>query len=174
MALSFAAVLNNEAGDGDALIRRFAQRLQDDGWQVRGLVTQRGREVKGRLPMQVADLHTGDVFDISQSLGRESQSCSLDPNGLAQAGSVLRRALEERPDLVIVNRFGTSEAAGRGFSAEILALISAEIPVLVLLNPTYLEDWLRFSGDEYHLLPPHDRALDEWASTLPAAQRVKC
>jgi len=114
----FAAVLHAGNSEGDALIRQFCGQLQASGWKMRGLLPLRGKDPQGRLPMLISDIRDGRSFAISQALGPGSHACSLDPGALAQAGSVLREALDERPDLVIVNRFGAVEAAGRGFASD--------------------------------------------------------
>ena len=43
---------------------------------------------------------------------------------------VLRRALADKPDLVVLNRFGRLEAEGGGMSAELLDLMADGVPVL--------------------------------------------
>jgi len=144
--MPFAAVLHAGGGEGDALLLELARTLKRQGWRVRGLVSVRGKDPGGRLPMQIADLRDGRIFDISQALGPGSHACSLDPGGLAQASTVLREALSERPDLVLTNRFGVQEASGRGFAQEMLALMSEGIPLLTLVSPQYQADWQRFTG----------------------------
>ncbi|MCY1390524.1 hypothetical protein D9M71_53450 [compost metagenome] len=163
----FAAVLHGGRDEGNELLWHFCKRLQLAGWRVRGLLTSRGKDPHGRLPMLVRDVHDGRSFAISQPLGPGSQACSLDPGGLAQASTVLRRALAEAPDLVLVNRFGAMEASGRGFAPEMLALMSEGIPLLTLVSPQYLADWQRFTGAEEAVLPCEESALLAWADALP-------
>lgn len=117
--------------------------------------------------MLISDIRDGRSFAISQALGPGSHACSLDPGALAQATSVLREALDERSDLVIVNRFGAVEAAGRGFASEMLALMSEGIPLLTLVSPQYQVDWQRFIGAPDCLLPLCEEALLSWAGALP-------
>jgi len=164
---SFAAVLHAGRNEGDEVLWRFCRHLQLAGWRVRGLLTSRGKDPQGRLPMLIRDVHAGDSFAISQSLGPGSQACSLDPGGLAQASTVLRRSLAESPDLVLVNRFGALEATGRGFAPEMLALMSEGIPLLTLVSPQYLADWQRFTGTQDAVLPCEHEALLAWAEALP-------
>jgi len=163
----FAAVLHAGNSEGDALNRRFCAQLQASGWKIRGLLPLRGKDPQGRLPMLISDIRDGRSFAISQALGPGSHACSLDPGALAQASGVLREALHERPDLVIVNRFGAVEAAGRGFASEMLALMSEGIPLLTLVSPQYQADWQRFVGTEDCLLPLSEEALLSWADALP-------
>ncbi|MBO3278202.1 DUF2478 domain-containing protein [Pseudomonas schmalbachii] len=163
----FAAVLHAGRGEGNELLWQFCKRLQLAGWRVRGLLTTRGKDPDGRLPMLIRDVHDGHSYAISQPLGPGSLACSLDPGGLAQASAVLRRSLAESPDLVLVNRFGAMEASGRGFAQEMLALMSEGIPLLTLVSPQYQADWQRFTGTPDAILPFEESALLDWANALP-------
>src|SRR5690606_19520077 len=94
----------------------------------------------------VENLHTGEQHTILQNRGQNTRGCRLNPAILAQAGNELRQALETNPDLVVVNRFGSSEAEGGGFRAEILSLVTADIPVLLVVTDRYLDAWRQFIG----------------------------
>lgn len=163
----FAAIVHSDDRKGDSLLQELIRQRMAQGWKIRGLITARGKDPNGQLPMQIADLYRGQTYDISQSLGSGSLSCSLDHSGLATASAVLRDALAEKPDLVVVNRFGPAEAAGRGFHEEMLALMSAAIPLLTLTRAEYAEDWHRFTGDFACILPLENNAIDQWLDALP-------
>lgn len=164
--LAVAAVIHSGAGEGDELLSQILAEQQQQGWRVRGLVTQQGKDPQGILPMQLRDLHTGETFIISQHLGRDSRGCSLDMGGLAEAGQVLRRALIEQPDLVFVNRFGYGETQGRGLYEEFAQLISAEIPVLTLVSEKYLDGWQLFSAGLAQTLPLERSAIKQWLASI--------
>ena len=70
--------------------------------------------------MELIDLGSGDAIRISQELGAGSSSCRVDPGGIAEAGSRLRASLEDKPDLVVVNKFGGLEKTGGGLADELL------------------------------------------------------
>src|SRR3954469_24730680 len=53
-----------------------------------------------------------------------SRGCRLDPSGLADAAVWLREAVQSRPDMRFVNRFGRQEAAGQGLRSEIAEAVS--------------------------------------------------
>ena len=166
MYLPAAAVIHSGDGEGDALLSAILFECQQQGWYVRGLVTEQGRDPDGILPMQLRDFYTGELFVISQRLGRDSRGCSLDMGGLAEAGKVLRDAINEQPDLVFVNRFGYGEVQGRGLNQEFAQLISARIPVLTLVSEKYLEGWQAFSGDLAQTLPLERDAIELWLATI--------
>ncbi len=166
MQLPVAAVIHSGHGEGDGLLAAILTQCQQQGWRVRGLVTHQGKDPQGLIPMQLRDLHSGQTFLVSQSLGRNSRGCSLDMAGLIKAGKVLRNALIEQPDLVFVNRFGYAEAQGRGLSQELAQLISAGIPLLTLVSEKYLDDWHAFSAGLAQTLALERNAIEQWLTTI--------
>jgi len=94
------------ADEGDAAITALWQavrQLQQDGWRVAGLlnpIDDNGRHCNSKLA-SVAD---GRCFPIFQNLGRNADGCKLDSGALATAGSVIREAIEEGVDLVVINK----------------------------------------------------------------------
>lgn len=170
MQLSIAAIVHCGEGQGDDLLGAILDECIQQGWRVRGLVTQQGKDPQGLLPMQLRDIHTGEVFTISQCLGRDSRGCNLDMGRLAEAGKSLRNALNEQPDLVVLNRFGYSETQGRGFSQELSQLISAEIPVLTLVSEKYLEGWQVFSAGLAQTLPLERTSIEQWLTRIKPVQ----
>lgn len=166
MHLPVAAVAHCGNGEGDALLADILARCQQQGWHVRGLVTEQGKDPNGLLPMQLRDFYSNEVFVISQNLGSDSRGCTLDMGGLAEAGRVLRQALDEQPDLVFINRFGYGETQGRGLSHEFAELISAGIPVLTLVNEKYLDGWHAFSAGLAQTLPLELEAIELWLASI--------
>lgn len=166
MQIPAAAIVHSGDGEGDDLLAELLAGCQQQGWRVRGLTTQQGKDPHGGLPMTLRDLDTGETFVISQYLGRNSRGCNLDMGGLAEAGNVLRQALTEQPDLVFINRFGYSEAQGRGLSLEFAQLISSGIPVLTLVSEKYLGSWQSFSAGMAQTLPLERKAIEYWLATI--------
>lgn len=168
---SAAALLNDGQADAGALLADTARRQRRAGRQVRGLVMTHPESERGCAgAMVLLDLHTADEYLVSQQLGAGSASCNADPQGFARASQVLRRALDERPDLVVCNRFGRLEAEGGGFRAELLALIAAGIPVLTVVSPPHAEAWQSCTGGA-PLLPARRVDIDAWLGSVFARPR---
>jgi len=178
--LPIAAIVHAGKHMTDSTLLGFVDDLRGRGWVVRGLVS-------GQTTIQTADpvlaprhctlrtvrdLHTGKVYPISQNLGAGSSACCLDVGALMAAASVLHRAREDAPDLVVVNRFGILEADGGGFAQEMLGLMADGIPMLTVVSETYLPVWRTFTGGLAQELIADRQALHAWANTLPAAQRL--
>lgn len=147
-AVVLGAIVAPDSGQADELLAWAAEACRAHGKQVRGVLMETPPHEAGqpRPKAVLRDLHTGESYSILQDRGPLSRGCCLDTNVLSRASIVLRRAATEKPDLVIVNRFGSSEAEGEGFTEELLALIEAGIPLLLIVNTRYLEAWRHFNG----------------------------
>lgn len=157
------AALLAQAGDPAAqeLMGVFAKRLMAQGWRVMGLVQETRRENGRKVAMELVEVDTGQRFSIKQNLGN-SASCQVDTQGVADSTRALRRALSEKADLVLVNKFSHLESEGQGLASEMLALMAEEIPLLTTVTADYLEAWNRFTGGLAVVLEPNEEALNRW------------
>ena len=76
--------------EADALQSAWVLALQQAGWRVGGLLQHRTTWPRGGKRMQLLDVRSPQVFEISQDLGPLSKGCCLDPAGVVEASSVLR------------------------------------------------------------------------------------
>lgn len=155
-----AAVVYAERGSVDALLADLAGALKERGHRIRGLVQKTPTDAPDNVLL--VDLERGEAYPLFQNLGAGSTSCGLDTQGIAAASMVLRRALDEHPDLVVVNRFGALESTGAGFADEMLALMSEGIPLLTAVAEKNLASWRAFTGHLATELPPQREALEAW------------
>ncbi|WP_144777903.1 DUF2478 domain-containing protein [Marinobacter maritimus] len=161
--LNLAAIISdNDDQPVDALLHELAASLSRRGDRVAGLVMALNAQGLRREPMALQDLETGQEYSIAQNLGKASQSCCLDPRGLAEATGVLRALLEDPPRLAVVNRFGQQEIDGKGCRAEFLQLLDAGIPVLTVVKRKFLKQWHEFGGGEAVDLPFSEVAVLQW------------
>lgn len=164
--VNVAAIVHADHGLADGLLADFAFALKNRGRRVRGLVQRFRGGGSGKEDAMLVDLGEGTTYPLFQNLGTGSVSCSVDQTSIASASVVLRRALSENPDLVIVNRFGALEATGGGFATEMLALMSEGIPLLTVVAEPYLFDWRHFTGGAGVPLAPQPEALENWFAGL--------
>lgn len=147
----------------EVLMRQFATELKARGFRLGGLVQETvWGEDGGKCGMEVVELDTGQRLNISQALGVGSGACMLDPAALADASGALRRAIETRVDLLIVNKFSKAEKSGRGLAAEMLAAMAEGVPLLTALPGVLVEEWTAFTGGRGQLLMPTTEALWRW------------
>ena len=160
-----AAICTSTTGEADDLVFEFATTLKNRGLNIRGLAQQTKHE-GATCELLLVDIHSGDTYPITQDLGACSTACRLDTQALSEASIVLRLAQDESPDLVIANRFGKQEAEGRGFAAEMLQLMSMEIPLLTIVQEKYLGNWREFTGGLSLELQPDAKSIQDWFLNL--------
>jgi len=166
-----AALVHSEHGEGDELLARFVSDMRERGWRVRGLLQQPAPQAQDRKQMDLVDIDSGKRFPLFQYLGQGSDACSVDTGSIAAASTSLRMALADGADLVVVNRFGVLEAAGGGFSIEMLAIMAETIPMLTLVAAQHLEEWRYFTGHAGVELPLRRDSLEQWFSALEPGKR---
>lgn len=158
------AVIHGPGSYGvDTLLDGFSAELKRRGFRVGGLVQRNhgpGDDCAER--MELVDVATGHAYDITQKLGRESQSCRVDPTGVAEASQAIRNAVASGVDLLVVNKFAGLESHGDGLSDEMLAAIAEGIPVLTSVGSRYLNEWQTATGGFCDLLSPVADALWRW------------
>jgi hypothetical protein len=160
-----AAAVVYRVGEHDrrALID-FARELADGSCRLGGMVQEAYFDHRGRRThIDSVDLATGGHVMINQpSRNWLCKECTLDTAALADAGAPLRRALVERPDLVIAEKFGDQEETGAGLSDDILAVIAEGLPILVLVPEPALPCWRDVTGGEIAEIPCDAEAIRRW------------
>ncbi|MDD2876972.1 MAG: DUF2478 domain-containing protein [Acidiphilium sp.] len=161
--LNLAAVIYHPEDDIDSLLASFAHHLRNDGCRLGGIVQQNWRKDCGPTKlMEVIDLMTDRTIPICQNLGPGSTACKLDEAGLAEAVQAVRQAIADEVDLVIVNKFGKTEAEGRGLRAEIAEAIVAGRPVLTAVSTRVYPAWRAFTGGFGTTLLCDDAVIQDW------------
>jgi nucleoside-triphosphatase THEP1 len=153
-------------GDGlfaDALIAQCAADLVASGYRLGGIVqSNTHRRGRRRCDMYVKDLLDGDEVKISLDRGNEARGCRLDPDAFARIDAWIERAVLERVDLLIINKFGREEAHGRGLRSVIAEALIAEIPLVIGVSTRNLRDFLTFVGDSTTRLGPDVEVITAW------------
>jgi molybdopterin-guanine dinucleotide biosynthesis protein A len=148
--------------DGYALLANFAAELGRQGVLLGGLL-QQGSKSQGTPPAEVMmlALDSGERFPIMQKLG-PGGSCAADTQEIAAAAMALRRAIDQRKELILVNKFGSLEAEGGGLADEMMAAMAEGLPLLTTVASSRLEAWLDTCGGLCELLPADAEALWRW------------
>ena len=119
------------------------------------------RADRRKCDMDLRLLPTGDVLRISEDRGAMARGCRLDTGVLAQAVAATEAALAVA-DLLIVNKFGKTEAQGSGFAPVIGAALCRDMPVLVGVNALNLPAFRQFAGGLECALPADLGQVTEW------------
>ena len=156
-------VIDDDGLFRDALIAQCAAGLVASGYRLGGVVQSNAhRRGRRRCDMYVKDLLGGDEVKISLDRGNEARGCRLDPDAFARIDAWIERAVLERVDLLIVNKFGREEAHGRGLRSVIAEALIVEIPLVIGVSRRNLYDFLTFVGDSATRLRPDIEAITAW------------
>lgn len=172
------ALVYDDSLAADSVLSALGYRLREQGVAVRGLV-QRNRPAADRAKhdMDLEELGSGKVFHISKDRGALAQGCRLDVEMLLIAGEVLEDALEHGCDLLIVNKFGRTEAEGGGLRNLLARSVSHEITTVVGVPRRHVGAWLHFADGLSDLCEAGDtEALAAWVrarTAAPVAAAVK-
>jgi len=158
-----AALVHRSGDRPDHVLSAFARYLADGGRRICGLVQLRDPSPDGsRCSVIVLDSWQAVDFVRGQEAVREGQ-CRLDAHWLDQMANQTKITIRRGVDLVIVNRFGPLEAAGRGFSEAIAVASDTKTPLIIAVPEFEFERWTRFSsGMTVKLECKLDKVLDWW------------
>lgn len=168
--MRFAYVISTGKGATDRFLTETAAAAIGRGHAVAGVVqSNTPRPSTHRCDMDVQVLPDGPVIRISQELGPEARGCMLDPAALERAVAEVQSTLAQGASLLIVNKFGKHEAAGRGFRPLIAEALSQGIPVLVGLNPLNRAEFETFADGLAQELTADAATVTDWIETTCAA-----
>jgi len=148
-----------------SLLSDFARELSARGWRVGGLTqrTLRGPD-GGKREIVATEIDTGETLTLAQyAENRDGDAaCAFDTAALAEATRAVRRAIADRADLIVIEKFSHHERDGQGLFAEILSAMAEGIPTLTLVSANSLTAWGDVTGGLSCLLPPEPEALWRW------------
>ncbi len=165
---TLAAVHYPRGFDIDRLLIDVCADAAARGMKLGGLVQMTTGERGGNCAttIHVVDLRTQQAFDIWEDRGSCAKGCRLDERGLAEAEPAIMHAIEDRVDLLVINRFGRAESLGRGLRACFEAAMSAGVPVLTAVRAPYDDAWQAFHGGMGVALSCDVPAASRWAAGL--------
>lgn len=144
----------------DRLLAGIAARLGAAGVPLAGAVQVNAGGGTGCVgEMRLTLLGVGEERVISQQLGGGASGCRLDPGALELAVARMAEALPAAR-LVIFNKFGKQEAAGRGIRPLVAEALELGLPVLLSVSPEVEVEFLDFAGDLARRLAPGE--VEDW------------
>ncbi|MBT6204704.1 MAG: DUF2478 domain-containing protein [Rhodospirillaceae bacterium] len=158
-----AAVASNGSGTTGLVLTEVARRLQAEGHRLAGVVQiEQDRDPDALCDMVLTVLPDGPRIDITQILGRHAQSCRLDQQALEDAVGFVDRSLDDRSQLLVINKFGKRESEGGGFRQTIARAVELDVPVLLGIGTEErhaLEDYI---GEDLVILPDDAGTILAW------------
>lgn len=156
-----------DPGATDAALARIAARLAARGLVVAGAVqANTDRPGRGACDMDLAVLRGGGRYRISQALGAGSEGCRLDAGALELAVADVAGRLAGA-DVLVLNKFGKHEGAGRGFRGVIAEALERGMPVVLGLHPKNAAAFRAFAGDLADSVT--ETSVPAWLAGLRAA-----
>jgi hypothetical protein len=141
------ALVYTDAAGADRVLARLAMAILERDVGLAGLVQHNApRPGRSRCDMVLEDLGSGRHVAISQDRGPEARGCMLDVGQLLAASLMVEESLANKPRLVILNKFGKSEAEGGGFRPLISAVLGSGIPLVIAVPWRNIESWRAFAG----------------------------
>ena len=140
------AIVYSDGLAADRLISELGYKVRDAGIAVAGIV-QHNQFVRDRTKcnMEIEELASGIVLKISEDRGKEARGCRLDRGALSEAAALLSASIENGPQLVILNKFGKTEAEGRGLRDTLAQAVQLGVPVIVGVPFRNIEQWRIFA-----------------------------
>lgn len=166
MHLSY--VMNSERGETDRTLTALAARLKEMGITTAGIVQTNEEICDSELcDMDVQVLPDGATIRISQSLGKNSTGCRLNPEALEQAVGLVQdtMAQEPKPQVLLVNKFGKHEADGRGMRVVIADALEQGMPVVLGVNGVNVDAFQEFTGGIGEASPCDVGVLANWVKS---------
>ena len=148
MASNILAVVYSDGLAADKFIADWGYALRAAGHTVAG-IAQRNSFVRNlnKCDMEVEELYSGAVLQLSQDRGPEARGCRLDRGVLAEVAALLNTALDDKPDILVLNKFGKTEAEGSGLRDVLGKAVGIEVPIVVGVPFRNIEQWRNFAGD---------------------------
>ncbi|MCC5982874.1 MAG: DUF2478 domain-containing protein [Rhodobacteraceae bacterium] len=148
-------------GANDRFLAQVAARL-NGRLRLCGVVqTNIARADRRKCDMDLRLLATGEVLRISEDRGALARGCTLDTGALTQAVALSEAALPGA-ELLIINKFGKTEAEGGGFAPLIGAALLADVPVLVGVNRLNMPGFEGFADGMAQPLPVDCAQVADW------------
>lgn len=148
----------------DRLLSEVCTYLSDSGLRLGGLLQVSAGGAGGcATSVHAIDLRTGEKFDIWDKRGTCAKGCRLDERGLLLASAAVEEAIEDKVDLIVINRFGRAESLGRGLLDCFVSALDERIPVLTAVREPYDGAWSEFHGGLGVDLANERAAVCDWA-----------
>ncbi len=174
-ASNILAVVYTDGIAADKFLAGWGYALRESGLSVAGLVQLNTFERDpGKCDMAIEELYSGTVLQLSEDRGKEARGCRLDRSILTEAAGLLLAALKNKPDLLVLNKFGKVEAEGEGLRDALARAVELEVPIVVGVPFRNLDQWRIFAGDLAEECAVDSVQLQQWLQTrglLPEQER---
>jgi hypothetical protein len=140
------ALIYDDGIAADRMLSDLGYALRDSRVRVKGLVQRNTfKRDRTKCDMELEELGSGTTFQLSEYRGKHAGGCRLDRDAITSAAALIGPSLKGGCELLIINKFGRSEAEGRGLREVIVEAVEREIATIVGVPRRNLEVWQRFA-----------------------------
>jgi hypothetical protein len=126
------AIVYSKGSDFERFLRDKTKMMMDEGIRLSGLIQHsEPRSDRTKCDMYLRDLASDKLYAISEDRGPEARGCALDTNQLLRACQAVEEGLCEEINLLVLSKFGKTEAEGGGFCSLIARSLELSVPVLI-------------------------------------------
>ncbi|WP_158259900.1 DUF2478 domain-containing protein [Phyllobacterium phragmitis] len=126
------AIVYSNGSEFETFLLEATATMAGEGMRLAGLVQHsRSKPGRTRCDMHLRDLSTGKLYGISEDRGPHARGCVLDTDRLLHACAAAELALSSQTDLLVLCKFGKTEAEGGGFRSLIVKALELPVPVLI-------------------------------------------
>jgi nucleoside-triphosphatase THEP1 len=145
---------------------KFVEKLKSSNIRVGGVLQEALFNSAGEIVgLDAVDVATNQRIPISRP-SKNDDECGLDVSALAETTRIIRDAINERLNLVVVEKFGELEQDGKGLIDEIFQTIAEGIPLLISVPEAALPVWQQRSGDLGSVLDFSEQDFQQWWQSL--------
>lgn len=163
MNYPIAALVYQDNGDSELnTLYSAIEQLRARDLKVAGLINKRDEQGR-KLTNYICSISDGREYNIMYDDGCTADACKLNPRTLAESSEVIREALDNPPDILVINKFGHAESEGCGLIDEFSQAVSSGIPVISLVQKKYFIEWQQFTDGIGLVLDNKVEAVLDWA-----------
>jgi len=160
-----AAVYHPATGDRMALLK-FVEKQKALNIRVGGVLQEAVFDANGQMTgIDAVDVSSNRRISISRP-AKNSRECGLDVSALVQTSRIIRQAITDRVDLMVVEKFGDLEQDGKGLIDDIMQTIVEDIPLLISVPESALTIWQERTGELGQVVDFSEQAFVDWWASL--------
>ncbi|MDX8535600.1 DUF2478 domain-containing protein [Mesorhizobium sp. VK25A] len=142
------AIVYSNGSEFEAFLRQATAVMAEQGMRLAGLVQlSEPKPDRVKCDMHLSDLATSKLYGISDDRGPHARGCVLNIERLLGACEAAEAALSGQTDLLVLCKFGKTEAEGGGFRALIAKALELSVPVLIGVPVINLAPFREFAAD---------------------------
>lgn len=155
------AIIYPKGSDFETFLQGVTAVMAAQGLRLAGFVQHsQPRPGRTKCDMYLQDLATGDISAISDDRGPDARGCVLNTDRLLSACEAAQTRLSEQTDLLVLCKFGKTEAEGGGFRSLIARALELSVPVLIGVPEINLMPFRQFTAGFAREIDLSDLAAD--------------